>query len=460
VNAPRALVSLVRPWPDAPAPLDALAVVGDDAPVFLRLCAGGPRDLSRWSFLGIDPVDVATVHGPPRGDAWALAARRWPARVSRAGPRLPFAGGFAGTLGYEARSAVERIPPPRRPPEGFPCVHLARYEAVVAWDRVTGRAYLASTARTRSLAVAAIARLRARVARARRGAGVASPSAAGAARLRAAVTGAAYRRRVASVRERVLRGDLFQANVSQRFDATWNGTPVDLFVRLARASHAPFSTFLALGGGRHVLSASPERFLALEGRRAQTRPMKGTRPRGATPAEDRRLRRALEASEKERAELAMIVDLARNDLGRSCAPGTVRVRTARRIEAYPTVFQAVAVVEGELEPGRTGIDLVRGAFPPGSVTGAPKVEAMRAIDALEGEARGPYCGAIGWFDEGGDLDLAVAIRTLSLAKGRVTFRVGGGVTLLSDPEEERRETVDKAAALVAALGVPRAEAPA
>jgi para-aminobenzoate synthetase component 1 len=131
------------------------------------------------------------------------------------------------------------------------------------------------------------------------------------------------------------------------------------------------------------------------------------------------------------------------------------VRTPRRIERYPTVFQAVGVVEGVLEEGRDGIDLLRGAFPPGSVTGAPKVEAMRAIDALEGEARGPYCGAVGWIDDGGDLDLAVAIRTVCLRGERAWFRVGGGVTLLSDPEAEREETLDKASALVAALrGAP------
>jgi para-aminobenzoate synthetase component 1 len=460
VPAARVLVSLVRPWPEAPAPLDALeealAAGGDDAPVFLRLSAGGPADLSRWSFLGVEPVEVATTREPPSSDAWARAAARWPCRVSRAGPRVPFGGGWAGTIGYEARSAVEATPPPRLPPDGFPCVHLARYDAVVAWDRVARRAFLAASARTRRLAAAAIERLRTRLAGARRRA--ASPGATPPARVRGAVGGAAYRRRVASVRERIRRGDLFQANVSQRFDGAWAGRPVDLFARLARASHAPFAGFLALGDGRHVLSASPESFLRLRGRRAETRPMKGTRPRGTTPAQDRRLRRDLETSVKDRAELAMIVDLSRNDLGRSCAPGTVRVRTARRIERYPTVFQAVAVVEGVLERGRTGLDLLRGAFPPGSVTGAPKVEAMRAIDALEGEARGPYCGAVGWFDEGGDLDLSVAIRTLALERGRVSFRVGGGVTLLSDPEEERRETVDKAAAMVEALGAARAEA--
>jgi len=268
---------------------------------------------------------------------------------------------------------------------------------------------------------------------------------------RPAVAPAAYRQRVAAIVERIRAGDLFQANLSQRFDAPLAGSALDVFAALAARSPAPFLTYLDVGDGRVVVSASPERFLALEGDRAETRPMKGTRPRGATPAADRRHRAALVASVKDRAELAMIVDLARNDLGRTCRPGSVRVVVPRRIERYATVFQGVGVVEGRLARGATGLDLVRGAFPPGSVTGAPKVEAMKVIDALEREGRGPYCGAVGWLDDGGDLDLAVAIRTVLVAGDRASYRVGGGVTLLSDPEAERVETLTKGAALARAL---------
>jgi para-aminobenzoate synthetase component 1 len=254
------------------------------------------------------------------------------------------------------------------------------------------------------------------------------------------------------VRRRILAGDLFQANLSQRFTARVREDPVLLFLRLVEAARAPFATYVDLGRGRRILSASPERFLRLVGSLAETRPMKGTRPRGADARSDRALRAALSASVKDAAELAMIVDLSRNDLGRVCRPGTVRVGVGRRVESYPTVHQAVGVVTGRLERGRTGVDLLRAAFPPGSVTGAPKAEALRVIDRLEGEGRGPYCGALGWLDEGGDMDLSVAIRTLCLAGPRASFRVGGGVTLLSDPEQERVETVDKAAVLVRALG--------
>lgn len=179
--------------------------------------------------------------------------------------------------------------------------------------------------------------------------------------------------------------------------------------------------------------------------------MKGTRPRGHTPAEDRRLREELEASEKDRAELAMIVDLSRNDLARVCRPGSVRVAVARRLLRFARVHQAIAVVRGRLRSGLDRVDAILAAFPPGSVTGAPKVRAMELIDELEGEGRGPYCGALGWMDDAGDMDLSVAIRTLLVAGARASYRVGGGITLRSDPREEWRETVDKGRGLFAAL---------
>jgi para-aminobenzoate synthetase component 1 len=445
------LVGVVAPWRSAPRPLEALAAVAGRRHPFLRHFAGGPADLGAWSFLAADPRRTFVVAPGAAGPAtFPALARLWPRRVRRIGPRIPFAGGWAGVLGYELRSACERLPPPRRPPLGFPDAFLARYDACVAWDHAAGKAYLAGLGRDAAAARAAAARLAERVARGapppraprRRAAGV---------RPRPAVAASGYRRLVAEVRARILRGDLFQANLSQRFDGRLLGTPLDLFRRLAAASPVPFLTYADLGGGRLVLSASPERFLSLRGDRVETRPMKGTSPRGRTPAEDRRLAAALARSEKDRAELAMIVDLSRNDLSRACRAGSVRVATARRLERYATVHQAVGVVVGRLRPDASRADLLRACFPPGSVTGAPKVEAMRVIDDLEGEGRGPYCGAIGWLDEGGDLDLAVAIRTLCVEGARVSYRVGGGVTLLSDPAAEHEETLDKGRSLAAAL---------
>jgi para-aminobenzoate synthetase component 1 len=354
-------------------------------------------------------------------------------------------------LGYEARSAVERTPAARRPPLGLPSLWLGRYDAALLWDHRRSRGFAVGLGRSMGAAGRRAERLL-RLARRERDRGPVSATAPV-----PAVTPAAYRRVVRAARLAILRGEVFQANVSQRFDARVRGRPVDLFARLVEALPAPYMTFLDLGAGRAVLSASPERFLRLRGSLAGTDPMKGTRPRGRTPAEDRRLRADLGASAKERAELAMIVDLSRNDLARACAPGSVRVVVPRRLLRFASVHQAIGVVEGRLREGLDRRHLLEAAFPPGSVTGAPKVRATELIDELEGEGRGPYCGALGWFDEGGDMDLSVAIRTIVVAGRRATYRVGGGVTVGSDPEAERRETLAKGRGLFAALagGEPR-----
>jgi para-aminobenzoate synthetase component 1 len=214
------------------------------------------------------------------------------------------------------------------------------------------------------------------------------------------------------------------------------------------------------------MSASPERFLGLaDGRRAEARPIKGTRPRGLGPEHDAALGRALTESAKDRAENLMIVDLLRNDLSRVCAPGSVRAPEVFALEHYATVHHLVSTVVGELEPGRDAVDLLEAAFPGGSITGAPKVRAMEIIAELEPSRRGVYCGAIGYLSATGAMDTSIVIRTYLARHGRVYFSAGGGIVADSDPEDEYRETLAKAAALIGALGagagcrVPGAAAP-
>jgi para-aminobenzoate synthetase component 1 len=370
--------------------------------------------------------------------------------VIRHGPTLPFVGGWVGYVGYEARSGVERTPAPRPSPLGFPVLWLGWADAALLEAHATGRRFLVGLGPTRTAARRAADRLASRLARPVPPEPPEPPSAR-VVRVKPVLPPAVYRAQVAAVRRHVRAGDIFQANLSQRFEAHGVGDPLALFRRLVAEQPAPYMTYLDLGAGRAILSASPERFLEVRGARVATDPMKGTRPRGATAAADRRLATDLAHSEKDRAELAMIVDLSRNDLARVCRAGSVRVVEARRLIAFARVHQAIGVVEGRLAPGRTRVDLLQAAFPPGSVTGAPKVRAMEVIDALEGEGRGPYCGAIGWFDAGGDMDLAVAIRTLLVAGRRGSYRVGGGVTLRSEPAAEWRETLAKGRGLAAAL---------
>jgi para-aminobenzoate synthetase component 1 len=268
-----------------------------------------------------------------------------------------------------------------------------------------------------------------------------------------------YLQSVERIKEYIAAGDIFQANFTRRIEARLTGGPADLYRRLRRTNPAPFAAFMDCGEGRAIASSSPERFIALRGRRIETRPIKGTRPRGNTPAEDEANARALEASVKDAAELAMIVDLERNDIGRVADYGSVRVTERAALEAYATVFHLVATVEGTLAPHKDEVDLLKATFPGGSITGAPKVRAMEIIEELEPTARGVYTGAIGYIDFSGDMDLNIAIRTLLWDQGRVTYQIGGGIVADSEPEEEWEETVAKGKALAKTIAGPDGVAP-
>ena len=246
-------------------------------------------------------------------------------------------------------------------------------------------------------------------------------------------------------------GDVFQANLSQRLQAPLSEPPLELYARLRRVNPAPFAAYLDFGDFV-VASASPERFLRVhDGPLVEARPIKGTRPRGISPEHDLLLALSLAESEKDRAENVMIVDLLRNDLSRVCRPGSVRVPELFALEHYATVHHLVSTVVGELAPEHDAADLVRAAFPGGSITGAPKVRAMQIIAELEPTQRAVYCGSIGYWSTSGTLDLSIVIRTC-LALGRdVYFQVGGGIVADSDPEQEYRETLDKAGGVIAAL---------
>jgi para-aminobenzoate synthetase component 1 len=261
-----------------------------------------------------------------------------------------------------------------------------------------------------------------------------------------------YRGAVARVLEHIVAGDVYQVNLSQRFCVPVSGDVFSAYERLRAATPAAFGAYLnfpELG----VLSASPELFLRLDAttRRIETRPIKGTRPRGATPQDDARLGAELLASEKDRAENVMIVDLERNDLGRVAEIGSVHVTGLAALQVLPTVHHLVSTVEATLRQDRDAIDLLRAAFPGGSITGAPKIRAMQIIDAVEPVVRGVYTGAIGRFGYDGSLDLNIAIRTAVVVGGDAYVHAGGGIVADSDPEAEYQETLDKVRAIVGAL---------
>ena len=461
---------------------------------------------AQYSFLAADPVRIVRSkalsteifqhgawHGIP-GDALGVARAMLPANPVASLPGLPpFQGGIAGYIGYDWGAVLERLPHARYDDLSIPDVVLGLYDWVIAWDHRAGNAWLISTglpeagarqeARARDRLTMVRGRLEGRVAgrvpsgrggvtagkasgsvtatlpTARGAAGPAAPSypvtgieAAEKIALRSTFTHRGYLDAVARVREYIVAGDIFQANLSQRFEGPLDEPPFALYRRLRQHNPAPFAAYLGFDD-MAVLSASPERFLRLDGdrRSIETRPIKGTRPRGLGPMHDAALGRALAESQKDRAENVMIVDLLRNDLSRVCRPGTVRVPELFALEHHPTVHHLVSTVVGELEPGADAADVIRAAFPGGSITGAPKVRAMEIIAELEPTQRAVYCGSIGYISATGAMDTSIVIRTCLALRGQIYFQAGGGIVADSDPELEYRETLDKARGLIETL---------
>ena len=485
---------LVAELRDLPDPAECCERLGGlPYRLFLDSAVPGAR-LGRHSFLTADPVAVVRSTGATtelidvhRGTARrvrdddALGVLRALVAAHRAAPvpgLPPFQGGAAGYLAYEWGRVLERIPPARHDDLALPDVVLGVYDWVLAWDHEVGRAWLISTgmpeldpvSRDRR-AAERLAMVQARLVRqpmrdvredvhateapstGRRAPShpVASASWDAALGLRSSFTHRGYVDAVARVREYILAGDIFQANLSQRFEAPLREAPWTLYRRLRACNAAPFAAFVDFPEAL-ILSSSPERFLRVDpDGRVETRPIKGTRPRGTGPEHDAHLGRALSESRKDRAENLMIVDLMRNDLSRVCTPGSVRVPELFRLERYATVHHLVSTVVGRLAPDADALTLLRAAFPGGSITGAPKVRAMEIIAELEPSQRGVYCGSVGYWSVTGALDTSIAIRTAVVRHGTVYFSAGGGIVADSDPEQEYRETLDKARGIIDVL---------
>ena len=423
-----------------------------------------PDSRSRWSFFGADPF---AVFGPADYDA-AIALWREGRRAIGAAPESlpPFTGGLVGCWSYDFGRRLERLPSVARNDVDWPDAWLAAYDVVGAFDHTTHRAWLIADPPASVDPAGARAKLEGFARRLEHPAAVLPARAfATPARTRSTFTAGAYQRAVEAVREHIRRGDIFQANLSQRWTlpldrAARREAPATharrLFAALAETSPAPFSAFVDLGDFA-VASSSPERFLSVAGSRVETRPIKGTRPRGHDAASDAENAAALLASGKDRAENVMIVDVLRNDLGRVCRTGSVEVLELCALESFPQVHHLTSTVAGELAAGRDAIDLLHACFPGGSITGAPKLRAMEILEALEPVRRHLYTGAIGWLGWNGDADWNIAIRTAMVTREAIHFAAGGGITADSDPDAEYRETLDKAEGLrraIAALAGP------
>jgi para-aminobenzoate synthetase component 1 len=408
--------------------------------------AAGADAQSRYSFLGAEPYAVLQAVGRAvefwhQGRAQQFDAnpfdvletilKEWRWRGSdRPAPMA------VGYLGYELGRQLETVGSAATRDQQFPDVLLAFYDRFVMFDHLTGRSHRIDH-RQRSERALSASDYQERFV-------VPAP------RVAANFDKAGYLAAIERAKQWIAAGDIYQVNLSQRFVAQWEGDPYALYRKLTNLSPAAYAAFVELGN-RSLLSCSPELFLKLSDRQVVTRPIKGTRRRGAEPDEDRVLADQLWASEKDEAELTMIVDLERNDLGRVCVPGSVVVEQRRVLESHPTVWHAVATVTGRLRAELGPVDLLRATFPGGSVTGAPKIRACQIIDQLEPTARAAYTGAIGWIGLDGDLTLSVTIRTMLAHAGQITFQAGGAITADSDPESEYQETLIKARAMARAI---------
>ncbi len=370
----------------------------------------------------------------------------------------PFLCGAAGFMGYDFGFSFERIRRRKKSPTGAPDVLFGFYDCVAVFDRLKNEMLIFSSgfpehgpsrkkrARRRldeMMAVLEMDKTRSWALRQ-------APSSPRLSRWQSDFTKKEYLAAVRKAKAYIAAGDIYEINLSQRFSGRTSLDDWQLYERLARVFPVSFGAFFR-GDDFSIISASPEQFLSYDGRTVTTRPMKGTRPRTGERRKDGQSRRELWQSIKERAELLMVVDLERNDLGRVCDYGTVKLRQRRTIEAYRSVFQATAEIEGRLHPSRDRWDLLRACFPGGSVTGCPKIRAMELIEELEPEARGIYTGSMGYLSFHETLQFSVLIRTLLKQGDRVSFHVGGGIVADSDPDKEYEETLIKARVLFEAL---------
>ncbi len=462
---------------DLETPVGAFRKLGGaDGSVLLESVEHGER-WGRYSFIGTDPFATFTVRdgraawtgAPPPGlpDGPPLAVLR--AALDRLrSPSLPgLPPLFAGAVGYLAYDIVrelERLPDQTEDDLGLPDGMLVFPRSVVVFDHLGQRLVLVANTVTDQARDPAEAYLEAarrlddlaeRLSVATSAPATPLPAAGPPAAAESDLPPGRYQEMVETAKEHIRAGDVFQVVPSQRFSVPTSADPLDVYRVLRVVNPSPYMYFLRLSGVT-IAGSSPEVLVTVQGRSATMRPIAGTRPRGADAAVDAALEAELRADDKERAEHVMLVDLARNDLGRVCRPGTVRVADLMRVERYSHVMHLVSDVVGELADGMAAFDVLAAAFPAGTVSGSPKVRAMEIIDSLERHRRGPYAGCVGYFDFSGNLDTCITIRTCVFVGSVAYCQAGAGVVADSVPEREERETEAKARALLAAVAAAQA----
>ena len=439
---------------DLDTPVSAFLKLRELDPVFLLESVAGGERVGRFSFIGIGRQhevslerDALSIDGESHaieGDPLA-ALRTWLEGSGLSKPRLPRApAGLVGYVGYEAAGWFERLPAIGQLVFPIPTAAFVVPRALLAFDHVR------STLTCHPLTGGGDPALERDIERALRDRPAAPPAPGSSETPRPNHSRAEFERAVERAQEHIREGDAYQVVLSIRFDGESEAAPFAVYRALRLLNPSPYLYYVRMGG-TEIVGSSPEALARLQGRRALLRPIAGTRPRGVTSDEDAELAAELAGDAKENAEHTMLVDLARNDLGRVAAPATVEVTGLKEIERYSHVMHLVSTVEGVLAPGTDQFDLFRASFPAGTVTGAPKIRAMEILSELEGVPRGPYAGSVGYFGVDGGMDQAIAIRTLVFHDGRYAFQAGAGVVADSVPEREHAEVLNKGRALARAL---------
>jgi anthranilate synthase component 1 len=465
---------------DMETPVSAFRKIDSGNYAFLLESVEGGEKWGRYSFLGSNPSLVFRAKGPrlevlrgggsevlaglhdPLTGLMHLLGKYRPVSV----PGLPrFTGGMVGYLSYDVVRHIERLPDLAKDDLELPDALFLLTDTLLIFDNVTHRITVLSNAVVQEETPAGVERayrealqkIDAIIAALRRpmGAPVGRPAREGSLQMESTFTREGFCEAVARTKAYVEAGDIIQAVLSQRLTVRTDADPFDVYRALRVVNPSPYMYYLRLGDLK-VVGSSPEILVRLEGDRIDLRPIAGTRPRGATEEEDRRLEEELRADPKERAEHIMLVDLGRNDVGRVARVGSVDVTELMVVERYSHVMHLVSHVRGTLEPGRNAFDVLRACFPAGTVSGAPKVRAMEIIEELEPARRGPYAGAVGYVSFSGNLDTCITIRTVVFTRGMATVQVGAGIVADSEPEREYQETMNKARGVLRAIELAEA----
>ena len=447
---------------DALTPLAAFAALsGETNDAFLFESVERGENLGRYSFVGFDPRRTLRFDRTTPDPAGLLREELRPLRVYNEDKLPPFFGGAVGFFGHGVARWSERIPDSHPDDLGIPDARLLFFDNVAVFDHIRQRLYLIANLFT-SDAEASLAEANARLDRATEKLRNASvdllpfPSDSPLVELRSNFEREEFEETIRAAKEQIVAGEIYQIVLSQRWETAYpTAQALTLYRALRSVNPSPYM-FLLRTPECTLVGASPEMLVRVEGDLAETRPIAGTRWRGATRADDAALETALLADPKENAEHLMLVDLGRNDLGRVCRSGSVEVSNFCRVERYSHVMHLVTDVRGRLREDRTPVDLFLSCFPAGTLTGAPKIRAMELIDRFEKGRRGPYGGAVGYFGFSGNLDSCITIRTIVLAHDRAFAQAGAGIVYDSDPAYEYNECVNKAAALRQAISLAKA----